>query len=420
MKKCTILIYLFVSLLANVNYAQWIEQPWAGPDYSIISSFSSYESIIVAGDNQSSVWFSNDYGLTWTKSNGFTNAYITSILLFKNNSQTDLTCIVGTTGGIYRSSDLGISWSKVSDYYVLSLTKIYDNIKSQLYLFAGGESYIYSSTDNGKTWNINAYGGMFQQAQAFSVLDEIVYCGSYNGIFKSDDYGNNWISIENGIKNNSISTLKAITSFNGDKSYLFAGTYGGTYRLLISDSIWTSANNGLPLVNRFEFQLDSLNGVTKIFAATEGGGVFVSRNFGETWYQINEGLENLNARELLIIDKYIFAVTASYKLYKRELSNIVVSIKDSEPKNYGYQLEQNYPNPFNPSTVIKFSVPKEQNVKLIIYDSLGKTIKNITNKIYKPGTYYYHIDFSGNASGVYYYSIITENFTKMKKMIYLK
>ncbi len=85
-----------------------------------------------------------------------------------------------------------------------------------------------------------------------------------------------------------------------------------------------------------------------------------------------------------------------------------------------YNLYQNYPNPFNPVTVIKFDVIKSNNVKVIIYDMLGKEIEVLLNNILQPGSY--NVNFNGDklSSGIYYYKITTGEFTDVKKMLLVK
>ena len=50
-----------------------------------------------------------------------------------------------------------------------------------------------------------------------------------------------------------------------------------------------------------------------------------------------------------------------------------------------FSLAQNYPNPFNPATSIKYSVPKQSLVKLIIYDVIGREVVTLVNEIKTPG-----------------------------------
>lgn len=85
-----------------------------------------------------------------------------------------------------------------------------------------------------------------------------------------------------------------------------------------------------------------------------------------------------------------------------------------------YSLSQNYPNPFNPTTNIKFTIPKDGNVSLKIYDILGNEIAVYLNGFVKAGTYNAEIDASRWASGVYFYKLTATSFTETKKMILMK
>jgi hypothetical protein len=96
------------------------------------------------------------------------------------------------------------------------------------------------------------------------------------------------------------------------------------------------------------------------------------------------------------------------------------------PAPVDYSLQQNYPNPFNPSTKIKYSVPVQSNVEVIIYNSIGENIAELVDDLQSSGTYEVNWDASKFASGIYFYSIkavpIEGNdiFQSVKKMILLK
>jgi hypothetical protein len=86
-----------------------------------------------------------------------------------------------------------------------------------------------------------------------------------------------------------------------------------------------------------------------------------------------------------------------------------------------YSLEQNYPNPFNPGTTIQFSIPEEaQNVKLIIFNSLGEKVAELVNSSMQPGTYNYTWNAENFSSGLYIYQLTSEKFVQTKKMVLLK
>jgi len=91
-----------------------------------------------------------------------------------------------------------------------------------------------------------------------------------------------------------------------------------------------------------------------------------------------------------------------------------------------FTVSQNYPNPFNPSTTIKFAIPQQGNVKIEVYDIMGKLINTLINKDMNSGSYTVTWDGKNNSgqqvgSGVYLYRIqAADNFNAVKKMILLK
>jgi hypothetical protein len=85
-----------------------------------------------------------------------------------------------------------------------------------------------------------------------------------------------------------------------------------------------------------------------------------------------------------------------------------------------YTLYQNYPNPFNPTTTIKYDLPNAGDVSLVIYDLLGRKVKELVNTKQQAGRYEIQFNASNLASGVYIYQLITDKFVNAKKMILLK
>ena len=91
-----------------------------------------------------------------------------------------------------------------------------------------------------------------------------------------------------------------------------------------------------------------------------------------------------------------------------------------------FELYQNYPNPFNPTTVIRYGIPKESSVKVIVYNILGEVVKTLVENTQKAGSYEVNFNASNLASGVYIYSIQsraldgTKDFRSVKKMILLR
>jgi len=88
------------------------------------------------------------------------------------------------------------------------------------------------------------------------------------------------------------------------------------------------------------------------------------------------------------------------------------------PKEYA--LMQNFPNPFNPTTNIRFDIPKNGFVKLVVYDLLGKEVATLIDKNLQAARYV--VDFNAEMlpSGMYFYKIQAGDFVSIKKMTLIK
>jgi len=103
---------------------------------------------------------------------------------------------------------------------------------------------------------------------------------------------------------------------------------------------------------------------------------------------------------------------------KFEYSNVVFVSLDSSISNF--ELCQNYPNPFNPKTKIIYTIPRGTNVKITVYDMIGREITTLIDKYHERGTY--QVEFNGSTlcSGMYCYKLNAGIFSDVKKFILIK
>ena len=85
-----------------------------------------------------------------------------------------------------------------------------------------------------------------------------------------------------------------------------------------------------------------------------------------------------------------------------------------------YELWQNHPNPFNATTVIEFSLPKDERVKIVLYNLLGQSVDTIVDQKLSAGRHHIRIPAENLSSGVYLYEMRTETFVGRKKMIVIR
>jgi uncharacterized protein (TIGR03790 family) len=85
-----------------------------------------------------------------------------------------------------------------------------------------------------------------------------------------------------------------------------------------------------------------------------------------------------------------------------------------------FELYQNYPNPFNPTTTIKYDIIKAQDVKLSVYDILGREVATLVNTQQQAGSYEVKFDATNFSSGIYFYQLKAGDFIDTKKMLMIK
>jgi hypothetical protein len=96
------------------------------------------------------------------------------------------------------------------------------------------------------------------------------------------------------------------------------------------------------------------------------------------------------------------------------------SIDKSGQRTETYTLYQNYPNPFNPATTIKYGMPKDGFISIKVYDITGREIAVLATGYKKAGVH--TAVFNGNSfsSGVYFYKMMTDGNSLVKRMILIK
>ncbi|MBS1517648.1 MAG: choice-of-anchor D domain-containing protein [Bacteroidetes bacterium] len=181
-------------------------------------------------------------------------------------------------------------------------------------------------------------------------------------------------------------------------------------------------------------ELSDLNGdgINEIAAGTQNSNLYVVRgdsgtilfsyNFGSATTNTVEQVAKLKSIDGNISSEFLGGTRAGKVICFSGGPNGVVGINNlTSVIPDKYSLYQNYPNPFNPVTKIKFDIAnREQNVKLVIYDALGREVAVLINQNLAPGSYESEFRADNIASGIYFYKLTAGSFSEIKKMSVLK
>ena len=207
---------------------------------------------------------------------------------------------------------------------------------------------------------------------------------------------------------------------------------GGFYEISISsDSAksWRSIDIGMPLSYPLAIAGSVIEGDTLIAISTwtssnqSNAGVSFSKNNGNSWSDIRSNLPLESYYSLVFFKKQLFVGMGGYGIWKIPVSEIgsPTSIQKADIKFSVFSLSQNYPNPFNPTTTIQFSLPVEDHVRLLLFNTLGQLVEKIIDGRYNAGIHNIELNGFNLSSGLYLYKMETySGFTQTKKLILLK
>jgi len=230
---------------------------------------------------------------------------------------------------------------------------------------------------------------------------------------------------------------------DGDEDLFVGGTNG---RLIYYQNTGTAQNFNFTLVTNFYNSIDAGDESTPRFFDIDGDSdpdMFIGKLDGTISYYRNEGspssanfvlqtanYKNINVRQSACtfftdidadtdLDLFIGNTKGGIYYFRNDDVSSVNIVSNEVPSQF--QLYQNYPNPFNPLTVIRFDINGQtSDVKLIVYDILGKAITTLVNEKLSSGSYEVKFGAGNYPSGIYFYTLTAGSFRENKKMLYLK
>ena len=107
-----------------------------------------------------------------------------------------------------------------------------------------------------------------------------------------------------------------------------------------------------------------------------------------------------------------------FSIYQYKGRPTSVQLPNHQP--FLFSLNQNYPNPFNPNTVISYQLSVISDVKLVVFDLLGREVATLVNEKKAAGSYTASFDGANLTSGVYLYKLTAGNYSETRKMTLVK
>ena len=219
----------------------------------------------------------------------------------------------------------------------------------------------------------------------------------------------------NGTNGSNISAVNTANKLGYSRNNTVTNPYLGV-RLLSDQTLNFKAMNAVEVLTGFTTQ-EKWDAMSNGIAVDSVGPTL-------TCFVISAGPINLNNNDSVVVgfavvkgndlaDLITNSNTAKSRFNVIGIEQISTIIPDK------FELYQNYPNPFNPSTTIKFDVAKTGDVKIRMYDIIGREVSYFNREL-QPGSYKYDFNGAGLASGIYFYRLESAYFTDVKKMILLK
>ena len=399
--------------LSTNNGASWA-QTNSGLHQVPITDLAVSGGTLLAGAFRGGVFRSTDNGTSWMQVNsGLASPGVNALMVAPVTGQhTDATVFAGTYNGLFRSTNGGMAWTRAdSGLPSLSIRALavsadagYTNI------YAGTGSGAFRSTDNGSSWK-DISPVLNVAVTAFAVNNANLFAGTQKGrVYLSTNCGNSWSDSYSGLS--APNGIEALIAYD---TVLFAGTSGCTQRSTNNGASWEEGS-----YDAYDCQDFAVCGTT-VFAGSWNSSVFFSTNNGILWRDARTGLKKTQVNALAVVGSNLFAGTTAYGVWKRPIGEMITSVEPMSrelPAEFG--LAQNYPNPFNPKTVVSCQLPVASNVKLAVYDLLGREVAVLVDEHKAPGTYPVEFDGAKLASGVYICRMIAGEYVESMKMVLMK
>lgn len=250
---------------------------------------------------------------TWEATRGPFAASVTALQRVGGNL-----LFAGTDSGkLFRSSDEGHSWEEIpGDFDKRRITAI-EAVSSSVYVGTDGNG-VYESNDGGATWRLlNRQALPTPAVTSLAAFNGTLYVGTTGGVARMEPTPQGirvWRPLVGGLRNVHVRDLKGLFS------QLFAATNGGVFRFDPTTETWTPQNTGLTVPpSREVAPIRCLLAHGEfLFAGSSTSGVFRSRDRGNSWEPVREGMTSSNILTLASAGDVLYAGVAGEGVYRSD------------------------------------------------------------------------------------------------------
>jgi photosystem II stability/assembly factor-like uncharacterized protein len=379
------------------------------------------------------IWKTTNGGVSWVAQSSYATGGIGGRCILFLDSLSGFTGhfqpIPGENGILYKSTNSGFNWSSVTLPFNVSgkgLCGILNAGSNVLYSCGrwAGPVTVIKSVNAGASWDLLNTGNLATgliDLYFFSPDSGFVVGGSGNFnngevrpvVLFTSDGGSSWATVYTGTRQNE--WCWKIDFSSRDTGFV------SVERLDSNQSIFIRTTNGGLSWNEISAPSTDMEGI-KFLNYNTGwvGGIpgYKTTNSGVNWEK-DSLLIGIN-RFRFLSDTLGYAAGIRIHKYSRDTVIGINSISENAAEYYS--LSQNYPNPFNPVTKIRFYLPfaHSRNVKLTVFDVLGKEIIQLINGVLLPGGYEIEWDAANHPSGVYFYLLETGEYKETRKMALIR
>jgi len=391
-------------------------------------TFETFDQIDFPSQNTGYILGNTIYKTT-NGGNNWINTTITYLGIFQMNFQNELTGYLNANYNLFKTTNGSLSWNQLNPSTdSIGHTQFID-ANTGFYTHPFGSPGIYKTTNGALNWVFNNISAAYIRDFFFSSSQtgfSIAFTPSKFELISSTNGGQNWFSISP-IPEDSLS-IGRLYFINNTTGFLSKEQFKSSpdihtfriYKTINSGLNWNVVNTTVIPFQSYDYNSNSFkffnNNVGYVFGRDNL--ILKTTDQGETWLKYSD--HQVNIRDIAFTDKNTGYVVGYGGLIKKTTNGGTIGIENISSIPIGFILHQNYPNPFNPVTKINYELPVSAHVALKVYDILGKEIITLLNEKQVMGSY--EIEFNGEdlPSGIYFYKLVSTEFTETRKMVLLK